>query len=114
MSEHRPVTFHEGDDPEIAKASEDARKTFQYFWKQVSCDFNRIVPALEIACVKAAFSDDDSDPNAHVEHINYDGAIIRGNLTNSPNALKSVKNGDAVECKVEEVSDWICVLAGRV
>lgn len=119
MSEESPVTFHKGDDPEIQKASQEARKTFRYFWKQVSYDFNRIVPVLEVACIKVAFSDDKSDPDAQIEHmwvgnIDYDGVTIRGTLINKPNWLKSVAEGDAVECKVDEIDDWMLVMAGKV
>jgi len=119
MSEESPVTFHKGDDPEIVKASEEARKTFKYFWKQVSYDFNRIVPALEVACIKVPFSDDESDPDAQVEYmwvsdIDYDGVVIGGTLINAPNWLKSVKEGDPIECKVSEISDWMYVLSGKV
>jgi uncharacterized protein YegJ (DUF2314 family) len=119
VSEESPVTYHRGDDPDIKKASQEARKTFRYFWKQVSYDFNRIVPALEMACVKVAFSDDSADPTSQVEHmwineIDFDGVTIRGTLVNEPNWLKSVKAGDPVECKISDIGDWMCVLAGSV
>ena len=119
MSEESPVTFHKGDDPDIERASQEARKTFRYFWKQVSYDFNRIVPALEVAAIKVAFSDDRSNPDAQVEHmwvseIDFDGVTLRGTIINSPNWLKTVKEGDVVECKIDDIGDWICVLAGKV
>jgi uncharacterized protein YegJ (DUF2314 family) len=119
MSEDSPVTFHKDDDPEMEKASQEARKTFRHFWKEVSLDYNRIVPALEVSCIKLPFSDDESDPDSQVEHmwvseIDFDGERIRGVLINAPNWLKSVKEGDAVECAVDDIGDWMCVLAGKV
>lgn len=119
MSEDNPVTFHSNDDPDMEKASQEARKTFRYFWKEVSLDYNRIVPALEVSCVKLPFSDDKSDPDSQVEHmwiseIDFDGEKIRGVLINAPNWLKSVKEGDTIECSTDEIGDWMCVLGGKV
>lgn len=119
MPENSPVTFHEDDDPEIEKASQEARKTFRRFWKEVSLDYNRIVPALEVSCIKLAFSDDKSDPDSQIEHmwvsdIDFDGEKIRGVLINTPNWLKSVTEGDVVECTIGEIGDWMCVLIEKV
>lgn len=119
MSEDSPVTYHREEDPEIVEASRSARNSFKHFWKEVALDFNRIVPALELACVKVPFSDDPSDPSSQVEHmwvteIDYDGENITGFLMNSPNWLQSVREGDSVKVTVDELSDWMCVLGGKV
>ena len=118
MSES-PVTFHKGDDPEIVAAARDARRTFRHFWNQVSLDFNRIVPALELACAKAAFSDDESDDESQVEQmwvdqVNFDGVDVFGVLINAPNWLNSVAQGDGVSFPISRISDWLCVLDGQV
>ncbi len=118
MSEDNPVTFYEGDDPELSQASQKARETFRYFWNQVALDFNRIIPALELACVKAPFSDD-ADPRSPFEHmwvdqINFDGIDVYGTLLNSPNNLTSWNQGDEVEGPLAALSDWLCVLGGKV
>lgn len=114
-----PVTYHDGDDPEIAEASRRARESFKYFWKEASLDFNRVIPAVEIATVKVPFNDGPKDPESTIEHmwlidLDFDGEVIRGVLMNSPNKLKSVKAGDTVEVKVNEITDWICVSSGEV
>ena len=119
MSEESPVTYHESHDPEIEEASRRARDSFKYFWKETSLDFNRIIPAVEIACVKFPFSDDPNDPESKVEHmwvteVNFDGEAIHGVLMNSPNWLRSVKEGDSVAVGVEDISDWMCVSSGVV
>lgn len=118
MSDH-PVTYHPGDDPEMLEANEKARESFRYFWNQTSLDFNRIVPALELACVKAPFSDTPSDPQSRVEQmwvneIEFDGTHVSGRLLNSPHHLTRVSAGDSVRFPVSHVSDWICVLEGEV
>ncbi len=119
MSEDNPVVFHEGNDPELLHASQRARDTFRYFWNQVALDFNRIIPALELACVKVPFSDDVEDPQSPVEHIwvdqiNFDGIAIYGTLLNTPNSLTSWAAGDEVQFPLTDVSDWLCVLDGKV
>ncbi len=113
------IVFYEGDDSEIVAAAANARATFRYFWNQVSLDFNRIVPALELACVKVPFSDDDSDTELPVEQmwvsqINFDGVQVSGLLINEPNHLKSVSEEDEVSFPVSRISDWLCVLNGQV
>ena len=118
-TESSPVTYHKKDDPEMLRANGEARKTFRYFWREVSWDFNRIVPGVELACVKLAFSDDPSDPDSRVEHmwvgdIDFDGERIRGVLVNSPNWLSSFKEGDSIECSPDEIGDWMCVVGGKV
>lgn len=119
MSKESPVTYHQNQDPEIAEASHNARSSFRHFWKEVSLDFNRIVPALEVACIKVPFSDAPGNPDSQVEHmwvtdIDFDGERIRGIVLNTPNWLQSVKEGDSVDVTVEDLSDWICVLSGKV
>ena len=59
MSESQPskVFLSDNDDPEMQRAYENARATFRYFWREVAWERRRIVPALDLACVKAPFSD---------------------------------------------------------
>ncbi len=48
MSESQPskVFMFDGDDPEMARASQDARKTFGYFWREIAWERRRIIPGL--------------------------------------------------------------------
>ena len=119
MTNENFVTWRKNSDREILQASQEARNTFRDFWYQVALDFNRIVPALQIASLKVTFSDDFSDPDSQLEHmwvnqIDFDGISIYGVLVNSPNFLKSVKEGDEVSFPLDCVSDWLCVLNGEV
>src|SRR5690349_20883769 len=91
--------FDQGD-PEMQQANERARETFRYLWRELSWERRRIVPALDMACVKIPFSDGEN-AEAEVEHmwvsdLDFDGTNITGTLINSPNTLSSVKQGDAV------------------
>ena len=125
MSESQPsrVFLADNSDPEMQRAYESARATFRYFWREVAWERRRIVPALEMACVKAPFSD--GDQQAHtpdtpsVEHmwlseVDFDGLVVSGVLMNSPNWLKILKEGDPVRIPLGQTSDWMYVLSGNV
>jgi uncharacterized protein len=118
MPDSSPVTFHSGDEPEIVAASQQARKTFRYFWNQLSLDFNRIVPALELACLKVPFSESINGEmrveQMWVDQVNFDGVSVTGILINAPNWLTSVQQGDEVMFPITQISDWLCVLDGQV
>lgn len=113
------VTFRQAADPKLIQATQNARATFKYFWKEVALDFSRAVPALSLAAVKVAFSDDLANSDAPVEHmwveqLDFDGATMTGELLNSPNALTSVSEGDKVAFSTDRLGDWIGVTAGKV
>jgi uncharacterized protein len=118
MSDTDSISFHEGSDPEMLAASQKARETFRYFWSQVALDFNRIVPAINIACLKVPFSEDVNGEikveQMWVEQIYFDGIAVTGILVNSPHWLTSVKGGDEVTFPISQISDWLCVMDGQV
>jgi uncharacterized protein YegJ (DUF2314 family) len=113
----------EGDDPEMQRAYENARATFRYFWREAAWERRRIVPALDLACVKAPFSD--GEPKAptggtpQVEHmwmseVDFDGQVVSGVLMNAPNWLKTVKEGDSARFPLGQISDWMYAISGVV
>lgn len=121
MSESKVFMF-DNSDPEMQQAYENARANFRYFWREMSWERRRIIPALTLACVKAPFSDGEQakrDKNPEVEHmwmseIDFDGQFISGVLLNSPNWLKSVKEGDSAQFRLGEISDWMYAISGEV
>src|SRR5688500_15826867 len=120
MSESQsPVFMFDGSDPQMQQAYERARSTFKYFWREMSWERRRIIPAVELAAVKAPFSDDGDLTSSEVEHmwlseIDFVGRQITGELMNSPNNLESVKQGDKVSMPLSQISDWMMVLVGDV
>jgi uncharacterized protein YegJ (DUF2314 family) len=125
MSESQPskVYIFDGDDPEMQGASEKARATFRYFWREVAWERKRIVPALDLAAVKAPFSDgefaEQTEGEPHIEQmwldeVDFDGRFVSGKLLNAPNRLKTVKVGDSVRIPLAEISDWMYVISGEV
>jgi uncharacterized protein YegJ (DUF2314 family) len=124
-SESSPVFMFDNSDPEMQEAYEKARATFRYFWREVAWENRRIIPALDMASVKAPFSDgktakrkaDDETPEVEhmwISEIEFDGRHVSGVLLNDPNWLKSVKQGDSVRIPVNEISDWMYVINGEV
>src|ERR1700736_4581867 len=115
MSESQPsrVFMFDNSDPEMERAYENARATFRYFWREVAWERRRIVPALNIASVKAPFSD--GIPDAHAQgnpqfeqmwlgEVDFDGQLVSGVLLNAPNWLKTVKEGDSARLPLNEIS----------
>lgn len=106
----------------MQRAYETARTTFRYFWREVHWERRRIIPALELACVKAAFSDEGGTPTRNtpdVEHmwfseIDFDGRYVSGILVNSPNWLRTIQKGDHVRVAVGNISDWMYAISQKV
>jgi uncharacterized protein len=125
MSESQPsrVFWFDPSDPEMQRAYENARATFRYFWREVAWERRRIIPALDLACVKAPFSDGGqmtrTEDAPQVEHmwlseVDFDGRFVSGVLLNAPNWLKTVKEGDSARVPLGEISDWMYVISGEV
>jgi len=103
-------------------AMQAARDSFRVFWREVSWEGRRIVPALDLAAVKAAFSDEQRkaerpDHAMSVEHlwmteVQFDGDIVTGCLINQPNWLHDVKEGDVVHVPLTHITDWLYAVRG--
>lgn len=118
-----PVTLQEADDAELKKASHDSRQTFRYFWRELAWEYRRIIPALDLACVKVAFRDPEGSrrrgdgpavEQMWVSDVMFDGQKVSGTLLNEPNWLTSVKAGDEVQVPPKEVNDWMYAIDGKV
>lgn len=113
------IFFAKGDSPKMIKAFTDAQNTFKYLWRELSWEYRRIVPALEVACVKVAFSEQiDATDEPIIEHmwindIMFDGDEIKGTLINTPNELTNVENGDEVTIPLNQISDWLFATRGK-
>jgi uncharacterized protein YegJ (DUF2314 family) len=117
MSE--PIYKFDGSDPAMRQAKEAAQRSFKYFWRELSWEYRRIIPALEMAAVKLEFSDGPrTDENPESEHmwvgdVDFDGEMLSGRLLNSPNWLTSVREGDAVTVPFARLEDWMITNNGR-
>jgi uncharacterized protein YegJ (DUF2314 family) len=109
-------TFPAALDRAMGHAYAQARATFRFLWRELTWEYRRIIPALEVAAVKIPFSDpgDDNVEVMWIEQVMFDGRRVQGALLNEPNTLTSVKQGDAVDVPLEQIADWMYVLDGRV
>ncbi|MDR3459480.1 MAG: DUF2314 domain-containing protein [Verrucomicrobiae bacterium] len=117
-----PIYWFNRDDPEMQQAFRRAGSTFRFLWRELSWEYRRIIPALQLAAAKTAFADRplaECSSDDHVEHmwlgeIIFDGRAVTGKLLNKPNQLKSVKSGDVCSFPVEQLTDWMYASSGRV
>ena len=63
MSKDSPskVFMFDGEDPDMLEAYQRARSHFRFFWREIIWERHRIVPAFDMACIKAGFSDQSPD-----------------------------------------------------
>ena len=123
MSEPSKVYLVDNSDPEMQRAFQNARATFRYFWREITWERRRIVPVLDMACVKSPFSDGEKAARAEdvpevkhmwLDEIDFDGRFVSGVLLNEPNWLTTVKQGDSARVALDEISDWMYVMEGQV
>ncbi|KFF05484.1 DUF2314 domain-containing protein [Flavobacterium reichenbachii] len=115
--ENTPIFFADGENPKMIEAFQKAQETFKYFWRELSWEYRRIIPGLDVACVKVAFTQE-IDNETVVEHmwineINFDGENIYGILVNDPGELTNVSNGDEVAIPINQISDWLFASQGK-
>jgi len=115
--EETTIFYANGESPKMIEAYKKAQETFKYFWRELSWEYRRIVPGLDVACVKLAFTQDIDDETI-VEHmwindVNFDGETIYGILVNDPNELTNVNNGDEIAIPIDQISDWLFAINGK-
>jgi len=108
------VTLHKDDDPAIEAAAKRAKATFRYFWRELSWEYRRIVPGLDLAVFKVAFTDNEETPAEvmWVEEVNFDGYSLSGRLLNQPEWLTSINAGDRVKVPTRAITDWLYAIEG--
>ncbi len=124
MSNSQPskVFLFDDSDSAMQQAYEKARANFRYFWREVAWERRRIIPALDLACVKVGFCDgegerDDGNPQVEqmwLSDVDFDGKTVTGTLLNAPNWLTTVKEGDFARRPLDEISDWMYAISGEV
>jgi uncharacterized protein len=113
MSDPENVFIFDSSDPEMMEAHNRARDTFRYFYRELSWEARRIIPGLDLACVKVAFTDGDTTREGPIhEHmwigdVSFDGKQVSGTLMNSPSWLTNVNEGDNVKTTIAELGDWM-------
>ena len=117
---NEPIFPVDSQHPGMKRAVSTARKSFRFFWREMTWEYRRIIPGLDLAAIKAAFTDHDDLASADdveqmwVNDVEFDGRTLRGTLINQPNELISVSQGDAVEISLREITDWMYASQGKV
>ncbi|MFD2541243.1 DUF2314 domain-containing protein [Lacinutrix gracilariae] len=115
MSQDKNIIFTE-QNQKMKAAYLKAQETFNYFWREIYWEAKRVVPAHDLALVKIPFLQKvEGREQPLVEHmwiseIAFDGEYITGVLMNSPNLLTNIAEGDTVNRKVSEISDWMLAI----
>jgi lipoprotein len=117
LGEQMPIYFASNEEDYMQRAFEQARESFRYFWRELYWERHRVVPGLDFAMVKICFLDvvDGEEVGEHmwINDVDFDGETISGTLVNEPDAVQNVKNGDRVNAKIDEMSDWMFAVGGR-
>jgi uncharacterized protein len=106
----------QSDDAEMNAAMQTARDRFPEFWREVSADYKRVIPALGGSMVKAYFCDasaPQSGEHMWVSKVEYYSKTITGVLADTPRQLRSVRAGERVSFPLERLSDWFYVDGGK-
>lgn len=118
MGENK-IYFAEGDHPKMIEAYKKAQETFKYFWRELSWEYRRVVPGLDMASVKVAFTQEvEGQDEPVVEHmwignLDFDGKVIYGELLNEPNEITELVEGDQVGVTLDQISDWMFISQGK-
>lgn len=113
MTDHEQTFKTPSDDPDMDRAKMRARSTFKYFWRELSWEYRRIVPGLDLSAVKMPFIVPDPGPqDPSVEQmwateIQFDGDLIKGSLLNQPTWVPDLQPEDEVSCPFSSLEDWL-------
>ncbi|WP_025126085.1 DUF2314 domain-containing protein [Myroides odoratimimus] len=119
MEKENPIFYAKGDDPILIEAYKKAQDTFKYFWRELSWEYRRIVPAFDMVSVKVAFTQEvEGEEEPVVEHmwigdVDFDGDIIYGELLNQPNILTNIEEGEQIGVTLDQISDWMFISQGK-
>lgn len=118
MSDNKILMFS-GESLAMQEAAKQARDTFKYFWRELSWEYRRIIPGLDLAAVKVAFSTNADSDGPEVEHmwvneVRFDGDTVSGVLLNTPQWCDNIAAGDPVSVPLADIGDWLYAVEGKV
>lgn len=111
---------HVEQDASMAAANAVARETFKFFWRELSWEYRRIIPGLDLAAVKLPFENPAPGPGESdveqmwVGDVSFDGHVVRGTLLNDAQSIAGLRAGAPAERPLIELSDWLYAMHGRV
>ena len=109
---NKEIFWIDGENPKMIEAFKNAQDTFKYFWRELSWEQRRIVPALALACVKIAFTQDEKEvEHMWINEVTFDGNNVTGILLNEPDKLTNVSCGDFVNIPLNQITDWLFAIS---
>lgn len=98
--------------PAMQEAKRRARESFPFFWRELSWEKRRIIPALAFSAVKLAFPVPQSQSGTQSEHmwvsnLDFDGTTLSGTLMNTAEDIPGMVAGRSVSAPVDELEDWM-------
>jgi uncharacterized protein YegJ (DUF2314 family) len=106
----RGYTQVSNDDPQMAKAVEDAQRTLGFFMAALRAKKNGDT-VLEI---KKAFVDGDKVEHLWIRRVTYDGKNFHGQVDNQPSEVGNVHAGQRVTVAPRAVDDWMFLKDGKL
>ncbi|MEP3889347.1 MAG: DUF2314 domain-containing protein [Hellea sp.] len=101
-------------DSEMEHAARQARKNFKFFWREMTWEYRRIIPAMGIASVKIRFDEGDTTEYLWANVFNFDGINLYIEVLNTPNELKKIKANDQLTVPFEQLYDWLYSLDDEI
>ena len=117
---HGRVSFTPARDPEMEAASQRARESFRYYWREMTWEYRRFVTGLSASAIKVAFVDPpnelgESSPPEHLwlNNVQFDGVSLTATLMNAPSWVRSVEQGQRVQVPFQQLGDWMYAYSHR-
>ena len=98
------------DDQEMNAAIAKARSTLPVFWKS----FERPARNEESFALKVKITDANGTEHFWVNEIQRKNGKISGEINNDPEIVKSVKIGQRIDVRDEQISDWMFTRNGKI
>ena len=102
------VVYLADDDPRMKAAVAEARRR----WPEFVAAFATRAAGQHFS-VKARFTEGEAEEVMWLTVAGIEGALIKGTLDNEPHDIKTLKLGDPVVVKVDEMSDWMYPLGDK-
>jgi uncharacterized protein YegJ (DUF2314 family) len=104
------VTAVSAEDPEMNAAIATARSKLPDFWRKLEH------PAKNESdfCLKVRITDQNDTEHFWVSGVEKKDGKIYGTINNDPNSVKSVRLGQRIEVKEDQISDWLFMRNGKM
>ncbi|WP_234425189.1 DUF2314 domain-containing protein, partial [Xanthomonas fragariae] len=108
------------DDAAALQAADAAAcDTVKFFWRELSWEYRRVVPGVEMAAVQLPSATDasavDTPSHAHVwiSDLQFDGDQVSGRQLNDPEWIAGRTAGDAGSVPMADLEDWMSAVDGQ-